>query len=81
MRRINMTNRGRAGSVLRLAMLLCIMQTNTAMTGTVDEKNGGAITSNRATSGYYFVDNDGHGRGVISFAGDQNPNSFYLVSP
>ncbi|HEV2699678.1 MAG TPA: hypothetical protein VGU90_16925 [Terriglobales bacterium] len=50
-------------------------------TGIEDQNNNGVITSNKAFSGIYEVDTDGLGRGEISLAGNQQPSSFYLISP
>ena len=51
-----------------------------SLSGTIDENNAGAITSNMAFTGTYTVDANGLGRGVITLVGDPNPKPFYLVS-
>jgi hypothetical protein len=50
------------------------------VTGIKDENSSGVIASAQLLNGTYVVDTDGLGRGEISFAGKQQPSSFYLIS-
>jgi hypothetical protein len=50
------------------------------VTGIKDENSSGVVASAQVLNATYLVDTDGLGRGEISFAGKQQPSSFYLIS-